>query len=299
MRILDKKRILAIIGLTVILFSFLLISPQKAKAMVPTIDAAAITELTAANTLLGTISFETGSLVSKEFGLDMIAYTAAKTLLHALTQSVVQWIKSGFQGDPLFITNMDQYLRDAADQGTGRFFKEFFSPAVQNAICRPFRMQINFGLPRGRSYNQRFQCTLSTVMQNAENFGKSLNEGSWQDWMSVALTPQNDPHTVLLTSVDALFAEQDRTRANAQTESMFNSGFLSMKKCVEEYADEWTGGAICTRYENTTPGAWISDQLSSATGIDFQELALADELNEIVSALISQLISTTLQQGFK
>ena len=59
--------------------------------------------------------------------------------------------------------------------------------------------------------------------------------------------------------------------------------------------NEWTGEKTCISWTTTSPGKWVSDTLSQATGIDMQRLAMADELNEILSALISQLLTGILQ----
>lgn len=139
-------------------------------------------------------------------------------------------------------------------------------------------------------------CTLSSVIKNATDFSNNLRGGDWGQWMSISLNPQNDPNMALLTSLDELSYQQAKAKEKAKTESIFNSGFLGMKKCVEYYADEWTGPGPtgkgqCVRYENTSPGKWVSDELSSATGIEFQRLGLADDLNKVLSALIFQLFS--------
>ena len=242
----------------------------------------------------------------KEYILDGLLTALAKPLLRALTDSIVQWIRSGFQGQPLFITNFETHLADAADQATGRFMKEYLSPESYNLLCSPWRFQTQLLLKRVSSTRlQRQRCTLNTVLANAENgitFGAALRRGSWEDWMGVALNPQNNPHGALLSQYNKLLGEQNKAKDKAKTESVSNQGFLSMRECVEYYpltAEEsfYLAEPVCKRYENSSPGKWIQTQLSSATGIDFHEIALADEINEIIGALVSSMLSTVLQGG--
>ncbi len=315
----------------VILPSSFLIAPKKAEAVVPVIDAALIalfgeynvawTTWAAQNKLTtDAVAWNTGNQVNKNIGpiglgpmglpispigaatsilsWDSIAYMSGKVLLSALTNSVIDWINSGFEGNPLFITDFGMYMQDAADQATGQFFKEFLSPEVYNAICSPFRAQLHLALKSRYTYAYRMRCTLSTVIGNTTDFSNSLRGGDWGQWMSISLNPQNDPNMALLASLDELSARQSAAVNRAQTESIFNAGFLGMKKCVEYYTDEWTGGQMCIRYENTSPGKWVSDELSSATGIEFQRLGLADDLNKILASLIFQLFSQ-LTQGIR
>ena len=65
---------------------------------------------------------------------------------------------------------------------------------------------------------------------------------------------------------------------------------------VREYSyDDWTGTKTCIKWTTTSPGKWVSDTLTQATGVDMQRLAVADEINEILSALISQLLTGILK----
>lgn len=316
----NYQKTFATIGIVAIMIPvFFLAKPQKANALVPVIDAAAIAAIEAAAVetiasdweLLGpsAVPYSAGDnllqLRLKEvgvgvgpasFGWDSLAYAIAKQVLHALSQSIVQWINSGFEGDPLFITNFEDFMKDQADQATGRFMKEFLSPEVYNAICSPWRSQLHIALLYKSTYGERMRCTLNTVIKNATDFSDSLREDGWKNWMSVSMNPQNDPHLALLMTLDEFSVRIGTAEKNAQTESIFNQGFLTTKKCVEYYDNQWTGEFKCTKYENTSPGKWVGDTLSQATGIDFQQLALADELNEIIAALINQLLTGILRR---
>jgi hypothetical protein len=224
----------------------------------------------------------------------------AGAVLKSITNSIINWIKGGFQGQPGFITDPEAFFADAADQATGRFMKEFLSPEVYNAICRPFRIDLLIGLKRSRNlYVERMRCTLSTVLANVQNgveFGVKIREGDWGDWMSATLSPQNNPSGAILTSLNELLDRQGEARDTAKTESIFNVGFLSMKECVEKGYNDWTGETFCIQYKATSPGKWVSDTLTEATGIDMQRLAVADEINEILAALITQLLTGILKK---
>jgi len=320
-----QKTFVAIGIVAIIIPLFFLAMPQKARATVPVIDSAAIAEITTANGILGAIevtsadtAYNTGeyggiqrelkALRKKEVGMlapevpglswDWVAYTAAGVALHAVTDSIVEWINNGFEGQPGFITDPEAFFTDAADQATGRFMKEFLSPEVYNFICSPFRIDLLLGLKRTNTYAERMRCTLSTVLANAQNgveFGTGLRNGDWGDWMSATLSVQNNPGGAILISLDEMLGRQANARGTAKTESIFNAGFLSMKKCVEYYDNQWTGEHKCIKWTATSPGKWVSDTLGQATGIDMQRLAVADEINEILSALITQLLKGILQ----
>ncbi len=334
----NYKKTFAGLGILLILIpSVFFAIPKKAEAIVPVIDVALIAameeainqqtieiiasdwELNGPTAIYGTAGDhlrqlrikETGPMAAVAPGLSMdgIAYAAAQILLQAMTQSTIAWIRGGFQdGGPGFITNYGDFFLDAADQATGLFMKEFLSPEVYNTICTPFRLQLKLALSIGsrNRYTNRMSCTVGAVLKNAEDFYTSLDQGSWDDWITVTGNPQNNFGGSLLLSMGELYSARVRTQNNARTESQANAGFLSMKKCVEMTCEMWgtnyeTGGEYCVSekcigYETTSPGKWVQTQLSDATGIDFQRLNLADELNEIIMAIVGQLISMTLRE---
>ncbi len=300
----DYKKTLAVIGIMVILFpSLFLLAPKKAQAIVPVFDAAVAASTAATAVSTGIIA---KSYVAKEYILDTVAYGIAGAVLQAITQSIVNWIRNGFQGQPGFITDFQGYLTDAADQATGAFMKEFLSPEVYNAICSPWRLQLQIALSRRYRYADRMRCTLSTVLNNATNFGRALEQGDWYDFANVTLNDANNPFGAFILTSDQLSLMRMTAQENARTESIFNQGFLSQKKCVEtacemqgtnyETGEEYCISEKCIRYETTSPGKWVSDTLSEATGIDMQRLAMADEINEIIAALISQLLTGILRR---
>lgn len=339
---LNYKKILAAAGImaTLITSWFLFLPPKKAQATVPVEDAVLIADFTEYSAAFDTFStdnllntyntaWNTANEVAKNVGpvglpsvsiignatsllsWDSIAYALGKTLLSSLTQSIVNWINSGFEGSPLFITNYEQYLADAFDQGTGIFMKQFLSPDVYNSICSPFRLQLKLALANynNNSYDfgQRMSCTLGSISNNAINFGDSFNNGGWSAFLTITGSSQNDPYGAYITSFNQMRAQQVATQINAQTKSIYNQGFLSQTTCSQEICDIKTidsnGNASCAHktclsYTTISPGKWISDELSSATGIEFQRLGMADDLNKILSSLIFELFNK-LTQGIK
>ena len=76
--------------------------------------------LTAANT--GITAVSTAGLLNKEL-LDGIGWAIAKQIMSQMTQSLVNWINSGFQGSPAFITDLNGFLLDALDTAAGEYIR--------------------------------------------------------------------------------------------------------------------------------------------------------------------------------
>jgi len=100
---------------------FIFMYPQKAEAIPVEVVAetapTAITRTVAAETTAGA----TAAAQTKEYGLDPAAWMAARVMLRAFTQEIVNWINTGFQGKPLFVTDWRQFFLDAAGEAGGVF----------------------------------------------------------------------------------------------------------------------------------------------------------------------------------
>jgi hypothetical protein len=55
--------------------------------------------------------------------------------------------------------------------------------------------------------------------------------------------------------------------------------------------DTGPAGQVCTQTETVTPGSVIADQLNTALNTGSNKLVTADEINELVSALLNQAIT--------
>lgn len=242
--------------------------PRDAHA-IAVVDAGNIAQstITATNTTVS--SYNSMSLQIKAFVLDTVATTIAKQLIRRITASVVQWINSGFQGSPSFITNPGGFFLDVADQISGEFLAKFGGPL--NALCSEFSIDIRLALafkyhPRNE---ERYKCTLSTVINNAKNaklnvsgsatlngkgqsggftldkngvtgsggfVGGDFSQGGWPAFVSLTTEPQNNIYGAYLTADAELSLKVANAQLNKKEELSYGNGFLSWRnpKCTAE-----------------------------------------------------------------
>jgi len=315
-----------------------------------------------------------------------IAWQMAHVVLHQLTTSVVNWINTGFQGSPSFVSNPETFFVDAADQATGVFIANT-GPLAQY-LCSPFSLDIRLSLALGQSqnYNQRYRCTLSTVIAaqtvNAQRLssgqigsvtvsqrsggatigsiqngsilnnsgqlsvnGQSVNgtiataraanaantaavqgfisgnfyNGGMPAFLALTTEPQNNPYGASLQAQSDLqmkiLAKQNSTNNDLNR----GAGFLSFQQCdtvatandpesAVTYEQTYGNNPAITKKvsgNNTiyqkchteTPGSVTSAALSKALGAPTDELNLTNDINQVVSALFSQLVTHVLQGG--
>ncbi len=230
----------------------------------------------------------------KENVLDGIGWTIAKTVLSSMVRSLINWVNSGFQGSPAFITDIKQHLLGVLDEAAGEFIRSL--GGIGEFVCSPFRLDVqaaltmNYaqsrtGMPSGPDRNM---CRLSDIGSNIENFfaGMSTN---MNDWLTVTSNPQNTRLGAYFAAEASLNARLVNEAGNEITLANWGDGFLSQRVCE---AIEGGGGQNCTI---TTPGRVISEALTFSTSVGPRSLIEADEINELVGALLNQLILQAMQ----
>lgn len=287
-----KKIIFSLLIISIIFPVVFLQKPQKAEAFVPVIDSF--------NLIENTITAEaTASLEIKEYILDTALWILVKGILSSIVHQIINWINSGFDdsifsGMPSFILDPNSFFLALANEASGIFFEEF----NQTEVCAPFKSSVQSSLQAVNDAYQSpsgaFQSAMTCSSENLEDFYDDFNNGGWDAWLAMFNNPQNNPSGAYLLSLDELDNRIARAEKMGELEAEWGQGFRSLKECVEE--DE---AGNCLRYQNTTPGKVIVDQLNLALGSPLRQLELADELEEFLAAIFNALINQLINQGLK
>ena len=256
------------------------------------------------NAVLGTIAGSsaanaTANIASfaKESILDGIGWTIAKQIVSSMIRSLINWVNSGFQGSPAFIQDLKQHLLSIVDQAAGQFIQSL--GGIGEFICSPFRLDVQAALSvnyaRARSNMPsgptEGMCTLSGIGSNIENFLSGTVE-SMDQWVQVTSNPENTPLGAYLAA-EARMNVALRNAAGQEVQLLnFNEGFLSRRICEGVNGQPSQGGQNC---RITTPGRVIADQLNRALGAGQDALIEADEINELIGALLNQLVMQAMQ----
>lgn len=225
----------------------------------------------------------------KEKVLDPLLWQLANSAIQNMLTSLTRWVNSGFEGEPAFVTDLDQFLLDAADEAAGEFLKG----AGLGFLCSPFsidvRTALNVQYYQAKTY--KAQCTLSDITTNIENFlNGDFTDGSWAAWFELTQGTHNDPNRAFLESRARLFEVVLQTQGREITLLEGNNFFKNIEFC-EEVTDSQTGKKHCV---TTTPGNIIQSQLNSSLDAQKQRLVFADEFDELLTALFSQFANQAI-----
>src|SRR3989338_2755886 len=316
---------------------FFVNAPKHSKAIVPVFDAALTTLLTGTQaTIIGNQVVQISALnaiataqagqYQKEIGipppsllpyypstiaasavtctnLDCFAWILAKVAVNTLSQEIITWIRKGnFNEGPLMVTDWENFLLSAVDQASGAFLQEL----SLTQLCQPFSLQLRIGLSngvvgnggRGIPFNQRARCTVSGVLNNLQNFYNNFSSGGWQTWMQVSQEPANNPYMAFLMGIESLENRRQIATQKNFFEALASQGLLGQKDCgpatIETESGDAPLGQKCTI---VTPGKAVQEQLSQALGANMEQLNLADEIDEILMALLQTLLKNLLTGG--
>lgn len=255
--------------------------------VVPTNDAAVTTN--------------TGSIKNKDCILDGLTTVIREVLISSITQSIVNWINNGFNGSPAFVTDLEGFLLNVGDQVVGRYIEG----SELAFLCSPFSIDVKIALALDyySSTQSQAACTLTGAIQNVQDaFGDFSNRSAWDAWFDLTINPNNNALGSFLSSRQSLRVAV----VNAQNQQLnilnWGNGFRSYEVCDSPATAKGAqapvlSGSIGNTRVNcriATPGIVINEQLSNTLGSGFRQLELADEINEIIGALLGQLTQQVL-----
>lgn len=234
----------------------------------------------------------------------------AKAALQQITASVVNWINSGFNGSPSFITNYQQFFNNVGDLAAGQFIQG----SGLAFLCSPFKLQIKIAIAQSYANRGAQSCSLTGVIKNINSFmNGSFTQGGWPGLLSFTTVPTNNPYGAFAYAQVGLVTAQNNALSNAKN-SISPNGFIALQQVTcngstsinptygtgNQQAVNAGGSATlpngCTT-KITTPGKVIEDSLAKVMDSPIDQLGLANSLDQILNALTTQLVTKTLQGG--
>jgi len=265
---------------------------------------------------------------------DGLAYALAKQQLVSMTKSTMNWVNSGFNGDPMYVRNINALTNSIEGtilQKEVNLFKNSPAGGGDYPYGRNFALSqissFKFGQNPSNALKQNLSNYLSIVPGNdryVESYTNNFSLGGWNGWLAFTQMPQNNPLGFNMIESQNLADKQNKEVANTKAEVAQNGGMLDQKKCVLwNMVDDLTGEYLtedvydgengwvsktkttknplpedeCAQYETVTPGSLIKDKVSKYLNSGETQLELADSLNEVLYSIFGNLISRFQQNG--
>ena len=250
----------------------------------------------------------------KEQWFDKIAWQISKFLIRQIVDDLAQWLRGGAYGKPRFITDFDEFLKEAGDNAGGLLLEQILGRENAQLLCAPWRFQIALDIfgPRNRrdDFELNAQCKISDILRAAQgagvdisipggpnisidanenglisNFYNDFSQGGWPAFLTMALDDGSNPIGSYLMTLEEKEQRIAFEMEKRKLEATVNKGLL-IGACVKKYYSSVTGRDFCLKTEITSPGVAIEGALESAFGSEIRQLELADEINELVAAAL-------------
>lgn len=209
---------------------------------------------------------------------DAIAYCLGNLILAYIGQATVQWINTGFGGNPAFVTDPSQFFGAIADIETEKFLYELGG----GFLCTPHQdiVRRNITLNTLSTYQQNATCTYNSENGSLEDFIGGNTRFSLSDWRQ-AIQPQNT-----WWGAQQLAERELARRINEQN--------------AEQYQLlDWGRGFFSHRGEDgliNTIGSLIVDQASHRLQIPIDRAANAQGINQIITELLNAVFRVALNE---
>lgn len=328
-----QKRIAGSLLILVLLLPFgIFVTPRTAHAQWAVVDIPQ-TILTSFSAIVD------GNLNVKELILDPLVTMAARVAIQSLMRSVINWANNGFEGSPAFVDDLERNLQGLGDAVADGFIAELGLRGYVNSPFRDVVMrELRASFRRSTSdaaFFERSRYNLDQYSDDPAAFQRgNFSRGGVRAWIHSWLSPYNNPGGALTEAR----AELDRLVARATDSRMtqlgWNNGVLSwcgpaprpptvftapiddteLGQLAQQVSADIARADIGVSARTAlaprvvgcqpgqavrTPGSLIHSRIEKSLGSDIDMLVSADEIDEMVGAVLNGLVNKMLGgEGF-
>ena len=197
-----------------------------------------------------------------------------------IAQSTIDWVNSGFNGNPAFVTDPEGFLLGIADNEANIFLEQLGG----GFLCSPYqdRIRINLHSDYLRDYPTASQCDFGQLTGSSLDDFFSTGYGSYEDYIDI--TRRNNNYYDLKQSANRqLQSNIAQKQTTAQNLLDQGSGYLP------QYGEE---GQI------VVPGSNIYNAVNVRTNLPIDRILRAEDFDQIINQLVESLVRVALGELF-
>ena len=214
-----------------------------------------------------------------------IAMFTAQLVIERIVASTVEWANSGFEDNPAYVTDYKQYFTNVADGIAGDFIK---ASTTLGFLCSPFQANIKLSLIQQYYQPRPFQCTLTGIVGNIEDFYGDFTKGGWDAWFSMTQNSTNNPYGAYLEAKIELDSRIASAIGLQKNQLDWNSGFLSWSPCIMK--DPMTGECLARDPNVKTPGSVIKSGLDKVLPSGLEKLVSVQNVEQLAQSFAAGLL---------
>jgi hypothetical protein len=242
---------------------------------------------------------------------DSIMYCIVNEMLTYITQSTIQWIKSGFNGNPVFVENIGAMFQNLANKEKSAFTNELKAGfkngqriavnGVANSayqIAEPFRQGV-FKTIAGSGNQDPFSRVPQISPQLSQNYNSYIRGNSNVPGGGAYGLMQASQSNGYVYNRAADIATQNRiSEAQFIQQSQIVNGVQSFYKCRDGKTQS-DGSCLPIDRIITTPAQSINDETAARGSMKYLRLSFAKDFDSVVSALVNQLVKIAINKVYE
>ena len=231
--------------------------------------------------------------------LDAIGFCVANEMITYIANSTITWINTGFKGSPVFVSNTGQFLKGVEDQELGNFVNGVAQGTLGINLCQPFKVEVLTSVLGGPNVPNPLSCTLSKIKQNYNQFTNGdWNSGGFPGWFEL-IQDQNNVYGATIAAKDQAYINITTKQNTAIIDLNWAKGYRNFTACADKSTpDPKTGMCVNGMPEVTTLGGYIENQVNVRGASGSNRLNIATSFDQVVSALVNELIKIAINKVF-
>jgi hypothetical protein len=226
-------------------------------------------------------------LTYKECLLDGVVNSNRKTLISFIIQSIVRWTNEGFEGSSAFVENLPLHMLERIlDPEAERILT-----TETGALAEPFRRDVTVALAKDYAQTTRrpsdvLRCDVPDAQLGAFLNGDFYGGGGWNSFLKLTTNSSCNPLFAFYNAQSRMNEALSAEQARETTQLEWGSGFRSVER---DRTFDIGGGQTTSVDRIVTPGFMIAEHLRQVIGTGLRQSENADEIDEMLSALMSNI----------
>lgn len=245
---------------------------------------------------INTLQQDTSTLKTKQTCLDRIAYTSSRITIAKMQENEMKWLNTGNNGNPLYLTNFNDYLAKQAQNQTRIFVSDLSktnSPYREENIKAVIASQQS-ETAAGRIAKYEDPLTKAIGATNATRY-RNGDTSVCSSIKCFVLASQNNVAANYLRVSEDLGSSLSKAEETAKIEA--KDGVPPIKECLDTGSDVVPGA--CRKTKITTPASTIEERLRAAATAPSRNVSNIDaNSNEDVSPQDRALAQSLAESSF-
>ncbi len=237
-----------------------------------------------------------------------IMFCIVNEIMTYITQSTIQWIKTGFNGNPVFIQNMGVMFQQIAKREASAFTREISNGARASAgivvngvrdsayqVAAPFRRGVFNAIAGTQTSNQGLPPLSNQLSQNYLTY----TSGNYRAGGMSGLAQLSYNNPILARDYAVQHYQQQVAQSIQIQNSMITDGTRSFTQCRPGAKLRADGSCNPIDLQVTTPSKAINDESGFRQNMKYTRIAFAQNFDSIVTTLVNQLVKIAINKAYE